>query len=265
MKPFRYLRLLRTMIAIRLSRQMMYRASFWTAFFVDSTLFLTQLAVFSALFLNVDTVNGWSSEQMVFFVGTFSIIDGIEMFLYFFGVLALPGHIRNGRMDLYLTKPANPLFLITFEGVDIGSLFIAIPGVLMVCWSTARMGLEVTPARVLGYLALLVLMLVLLFDLMLLLRCVSFWVTQVSALGELEDELMGFSFRVPGVVFQGAFRVVLFIFVPYAMLATIPTQFFTSTLNGGGWLTALGVTVAFTLLVRRVWCSGVRRYGSTGS
>lgn len=83
---FRHLRLLGAMLKIRLGRQMMYRASFWTAFFVDGTLFIVQLAIFSTLFLNVDSVNGWSRAQMVFFVGTFSLVDGLEMCLYFFGL-----------------------------------------------------------------------------------------------------------------------------------------------------------------------------------
>ena len=60
---FRHLRLLGAMLKIRLGRQMMYRASFWTAFFVDGTLFIVQLAIFSTLFLNVDSVNGWSRAQ----------------------------------------------------------------------------------------------------------------------------------------------------------------------------------------------------------
>lgn len=261
----RHLRLLLTMVSIRLSRQMMYRASFWTAFFVDTTLFATQLAVFSTLFLSVDGVNGWSREQMVFFVGTFSIVDGLEMFLYFFGILAIPGHVRNGRMDLYLTKPASPLFLTAFEGVDFGSLFIAAPGVLMVAWATARMGITATPLRVIGYLFLLGLMLLLLFHLLLLVRCAAFWTTQTTALGELEEELMGFSFRVPGVVFRGGLRIALFTVIPYAMLATVPTQFFTDGLSLAEWSLALTVTAAFSLLAQTVWRAGLRRYGSTGS
>ena len=261
----RHLRLLGAMLKIRLGRQMMYRASFWTAFFVDGTLFLVQLAIFSTLFLNVESVNGWSQEQMVFFVGTFSLVDGLEMCFYFFGLISLPEKIRDGKLDLYLTKPVNPLFFLSFESIDVGSALLTLPGIVMVVWATMKMGISVTPLLVIGYLFLLVLMLLLLYDLVLLMRCAAFWFTRTDALGELEGELMGFTFRVPGVVFQGAMKTILYVLLPYALLATIPTQFFTGILNGREWLSTLAVTLAFTLLARFVWKQGLKRYGSTGS
>lgn len=257
--------LILSMLRIRLGRQMMYRASFWTAFFVDTTLFLVQLAFFSTLFLQVDSINGWSREQLVFFVGTFSIVDGLEMCFYFFGLISLPEKIRSGKLDLYLTKPISPLFHITFESIDVGSGFLALPGIAMVIWATIQMKIPLTFGRVAGYLLLLVLMLVLLYDLVLIMRAVAFWVVQVSALEELEGELMGFAFRVPGIVFQGMFRLLFCVFLPYALLATIPTQFFTDSLTPGAWISTLLVTGGFTLLARWVWKAGLKRYESTGN
>lgn len=263
--PSRSLPLILSMLRMRLSRQMMYRASFWTAFFVDGTLFLMQLVFFSTLFLQVDSINGWSREQLVFFVGTFSIIDGLEMCLYFFGLISLPDKIRSGKLDLYLTKPISPLFHITFEGIDVGSGFLALPGVVMVVWATLRLGIDVTVWHVAGYLFLLGLMLVLLYDMVLIMRTLAFWVIQVDALGELEGELMGFAFRVPGIVFQGVFRLLFCVFLPYALLATLPTQFFTDGLSWTGWLGALLITGAFSVFAGWLWKRGLAQYESTGS
>jgi ABC-2 type transport system permease protein len=147
MRIARGLDLILSMLRIRLGRQMMYRASFWTAFFVDTTLFLVQLAFFSTLFLQVDSINGWSREQLVFFVGTFSLVDGLEMLLYFFGLSSIPEKIRTGKLDLYLTKPISPLFHITFESLDVGSGFLTLPGLVMVVWATVKMGIPITIGR----------------------------------------------------------------------------------------------------------------------
>ena len=121
----RHLRLIKMFFSFRMSNQMIYRASFWTAFFVDVSLFLIHLAVFQTLFFNVDSINGWSKYQMVFFVGTFTLIDGLEMWLYFFGVTSIPMKIREGKLDIYLTKPVNTLFWLTFENMDISFSTIA--------------------------------------------------------------------------------------------------------------------------------------------
>ncbi|MCX7774060.1 MAG: ABC transporter permease, partial [Clostridia bacterium] len=124
----RYAKTLWTLFKFRLSNQMVYRASFWTAFFVDVSMFLIQIAVFSALFLNVDNINGWNRYQMIFFVGTFTILDALNMCLFFFGVISIPWKIREGKLDIYMTKPINTLFWVSFENMDIGSGFILIPG-----------------------------------------------------------------------------------------------------------------------------------------
>lgn len=261
----RHLRLMKMFFSFRLSNQMIYRASFWTAVFVDVSLFLIQLAVFSVLFLNVDSINGWNRYQMVFFVGTFTIIDGLDMFLYFFGVISIPMKIREGKLDIYLTKPVNTLFWLTFENMDIGSVFICIPGIIMVITAAMKLGIRLTLTKILGYILLLLLMMMLLYSLMLIIRSMAFFFIKINALNELEDELIGFSFRIPGVVFRGIAKFILYVLLPYALIATIPTQFFTDSLSGGMWLLVLVVVIAFTLLAQWVWHMGLKHYGSASS
>ncbi|HPU22361.1 MAG TPA: ABC-2 family transporter protein [Thermoclostridium caenicola] len=261
----RHLRLIKMFFSFRMSNQMIYRASFWTAFFVDVSLFMIHLAVFQTLFFNVDSINGWSKYQMVFFVGTFTLIDGLEMWLYFFGVTGIPMKIREGKLDIYLTKPVNTLFWLTFENMDIGSAFICIPGIIMIVTASINLGIRITLWKVLGYILLLILMLLLLYSLMLIIRSLSFFFIKTGALDELEGELISICFRVPGVVFRGITKLILYVLLPYALIATIPTQFFTDVLSGGMWLLVLGVVTAFVLLSRWIWRMGLRRYGSASS
>jgi ABC-2 type transport system permease protein len=149
--------------------------------------------------------------------------------------------------------------------MDIGSGFLALPGIAMVIWAAAAMRIKLTARLLLGYIALLALMLLLLYNLVLLMRSAAFWFTRIESLGELEGELMGFAFRVPGIVFQGAMKTLLYVLLPYALLATIPTQFFTGILSGREWLSTLAVVAVFTCLAQIVWKLGLKRYESTGS
>lgn len=261
----RHMRLLKVLFKFRLSNQMIYRASFWTAFFVDVSLFVIQMVVFNTLFLNVDSLNGWNKYQMIIFIGTFTLVDGINMFSYFFGIINIPMKIREGKLDTYLTKPVNTLFWLTFESIDFGSAFITLPGLLMVLYGAIKLGLPITIGLVLGYLFLILLMCLLMYDLMLIFRTFSFKFIKVDALGDLENELIGFSMRVPGVVFKGVAKFVLYVILPYAIIATIPTQFFTVGLSLGVWLLTLSVVAGFTLLAQLFWRYGLKSYGSASS
>ena len=261
----RHMRLFKIFLKFRLSNQMIYRASFWTAFCVDMSMFLIQLLVFSVLFFNVDSINGWTKYQMVFFVGTFTIIDGMNMLLFFFGIINIPWKVREGKLDIYLVKPVNTLFWLSIENMDIGSGFICIPGIIMVVLASIKLGIRLTFGGLLGYILLLILMLALLYDLMLITRTLSFRFIKTDALNDLEGELVGFSVKVPGIVFRGVAKFILYVLLPYALIATIPTQFFTGTFGIGLWLLVLGVVSAFTILALSMWHRGLKCYGSASS
>lgn len=261
----RHLRLLKMFFKFRLSNQMIYRASFWTAFIIDTSMFLIQLLVFSTLFLNTDSLNGWNKYQMIMFVGTFTIIDGINMFLYFFGIISIPWKIHEGKLDIYMTKPINTLFWLSFENIDIGSGFITIPGIIMVVYATIHLGIKPTLFNTLGYILLVFLMVLLLYSLMLIIRTFSFFFIKTDALFELENELIGFSIRIPGIVFRGVSKFILYVLLPYALIATIPTQFFSQGLSTGMWILVLSVVAAFTLISRFFWRKGLKAYGSASS
>lgn len=110
------------LIILRLSHIMTFRLGFFGPFFVDTSYFLVQLFAFEAIYGHVDNIRGWGHGEILVFVGTFSLINALNMTIYFFGVLSIPEKIQTGELDLYLTKPVNPLLRITFEKINPGSI-----------------------------------------------------------------------------------------------------------------------------------------------
>ncbi len=265
MKIKRYFRMAALLFKFKLQRQMIYNLNFWGAFFVDITVFLIQITVFSAIFLQVNNINGWNQYQLIFFVGTFTIIDSLYMCTYFFGVIGIPDKIRTGKLDIYITKPINTLFLVSFENMDFGSILLTIPGIMMLVFSVRKLGIELNPLKITGYIFLIVVMLVLVFDIMVLIRSVAFWFTRVDRLTDFENEMVNFSFRIPGIVFKGFIKVVFYLILPYGLIATIPTQFFTGILEGRYWVLTLSVCIIFSLMCHFIWKLGLKHYGSASS
>lgn len=261
----RYARLLWVLLKMRLNRGMMYRFDFWTAFVTDLSIFALQIAMFSAIFLQVDTLNGWNINQMIVFIGTFTILDAAYMATYFFGVLTIPEKIRTGGLDTYIVRPVNTLFYVSFEHMDPGTAILIIPGVMMVAYGVGMLGVTVTVWRILGYAFLLLLTYSLMFTLMILIRTLAFRFVKIDAFCEIEGELVNFSFRIPGVVFHGAWKLIFFVLLPYGLMATIPTQFLTDVLDGRYWLMTLAVCTVFWGLCIWLWKCGLRRYGSASS
>lgn len=265
MKVLRYFKFCITLLKFKINRQMTYSFSFWSGFFVDLTVFAIQLAVFSTVFSQVTNINGWNQFQMIFFVGTFTVLDSIYMSTYFFGVIAIPEKIRTGKLDIYLTKPINTLFYLSFENMDFGSIILTIPGILMLAYSSSKLGIVITPWKLLGYILLIILMLILMYDLMVIIRSSAFWLIRIESLQEFENEMVNFSFRVPGVAFRGITKLIFFIILPYGLMATIPTQFFTASANNSIYIMAIIVCLVFTILSQILWKASLRHYGSASS
>ncbi len=258
-------RVLRELIRIRLQNLMMFRLGFFGPFLVDGTLFAVQLMVFRAIYSNVDRIGTWKEGEMILFIGTFSLINAVSMVVCFFGLQQIPEKIKKGELDLYLTKPVNPLFRITFEKMNPGSIPLVIMSLCIIGYGIYQM--EITPGagQVLHYLFWVVVMMVLYYDMMVLIRCVCFYLVTNARLEQLEDAALDLCMKLPGIAFYGIWRIIFCLILPYGLMATLPVQCMNGEMKWQRALAGIAITAVFTGLTLFVWKNGVKHYNSAGS
>ncbi len=261
----RNLKLILTLAKLRLSHLMVFRLSFFGAFFVDSSLFAIQLLLFDVIYGQVESIGGWQRGEMTIFIGTFSMVDAINMCTFFFGLISIPEKIRTGALDHYLTKPSNTLLRLSFEQMNPGSLPIIAMSLIIIARGVSLLPAPPTVPEIFGYVLLVLLMTLLWYDLMLLLRTVPFFVMSAAAVHQMEEPLIELSMKVPGVVFEGVWKIIFQVVLPYGLLATLPTQMLTGTLTLPGLAWGCGVAVIFTVFALRLWKFGLSRYKSASS
>ena len=244
---------------------MVFRFNFFGAFFADGLMFVIQLLTFSIIFGQVDSIGDWGQGEMLIFIGTFSMINGLNMLIYFFGVLTIPNKIRTGDLDHYLTKPVNPLLRLTFENINPGSTPLLLLSGGIVAYGISVLGMEVTAPLIAGYVILTLLMTLLYYDMEVILRTFPFFFIGGEAIGHIEGPLIEMNFKVPGIIYQGVFKIIFYFVLPYGIMATVPTQFLTQTLSFGWLLQALGVVIVFTTFTLWFWKLGLRHYKSASS
>ncbi len=261
----RNLRFIGLLIRLRLSHLMVFRLSFFGAFFADGMLFLVQVLTFSLIYGQVDNIGGWSRGQMLIFIGTFSMINGLNMVIYFFGVLRLPNMIRTGELDHYVTKPVSPLLRISFEQMDIGSLPLLLLSLGIIGYGVAEAEVALTFGDALGYAGLVLLMTLLWYDMEVILRTVPFFVISASALERLEGEALMLNFQIPGVLYKGGWKVLFYFVLPYGVMSTVPTLFISGAITMGGLIHGVGIVMVFTAFALWFWRFGLRHYKSASS
>lgn len=261
----RYARLAALLFKLKTSRDMIYSLNFWIAFVVDLLLFLFQLLSFTVIYQFVDDINGWTLAQMFVFVGTFTIVDGLGMGTWFFGIINLPGRIRTGELDMMIVKPVDTQFYASLANFNPGSLFGVIAGTAIVGYGMALGGYELTAGRGAGYVILCLMMCLLMYSLSTIIRTFAFFFIKIDALTQAEDSAVEFAFRIPGVAFKGISRFVFMVLLPYGLVATVPTQFITALLAPNQWLAVSAITLIFFGGARLFFRLGLNRYTSASS
>ena len=261
----RQLKIILMLFKMKLSKNMAFRFSFFGVFFVDGTLFLIQLLMFSAIYSHVGEIGGWDRQQMLFFIGTFSLLNAANMALYFFGVTSLPDKIKSGELDLYITRPVNTLFYLSFESIDLGSVPLVFASIGILVYAVSGMDIRVTAFTIIGYIFLVLIMLLLYYDMEVIIRTIAFFTIQASSIERIEGEFLTLCMKIPGTLFKGVFKILFYLILPYGIMATVPTQFFTNALTLPGFIYSVAVVIAFTAFTLAFWKLGLRNYKSASS
>ena len=218
------LRVLREMLYLRFHGIAVFRMDFFGPFFVDGSLFVIQLLAFGVIYSNIDTIGGWHQGEMILYIGTFSLLNAVNMTLYFFGVNGIPDKVRSGELDLYLTKPVSPLFRLSFENISPGSVPLMIMSICIIAYGAAMSKVQVTALRVLEYLFWLLLMGILYYDMEVIIRSVSLYVVSMARMEQLEDAGINLCMKLPGIAFYGVYKFIFYLLLPYGIMATLPVQ-----------------------------------------
>ncbi len=259
------IRVVRELLKLRFQNMMMFRLGFFGPFFVDGSLFLIQLLVFEAVYGNVDQIGGWEKGDMILYIGTFSLLNAVNMVIYFFGVIGIPYKIKSGEMDLYLTKPVSPLLRLSFENVNPGSLPLVIMSIVIIAYGMVKAQVTLTLQTVAGYCFWLLLMQVLYYDLEVLLRSVSFYIVSTTGLERIEGAGIELCMQLPGTVYYGVYKLIFCVVLPYGILATLPVKSLIGECNIQMAVYGILLVAAFSVLTGLMWKNGIKHYNSVSS
>lgn len=258
-------RVLRELVLLRFHGLMVFRLDFFGPFFVDGSLFVIQLMAFAAVYANVDQIGGWGIGEMILYIGTFSLLNAVSMTVCFFGVNGIPGKVRSGELDLYLTKPVSPLFRLTFENISPGSIPLVLMSICIIIYGAGHLQGAITGKAVAAYLFWLAVMQILYYEMEVLIRSISLYIVSTARMEQLEDAGISLCMKLPGIAFYGGYKVIFYLILPYGIMATLPVQSLVGEMDLPLAGYGIFVVLLFTLLTGMVWKRGLRHYNSASS
>jgi len=229
-----------------IAKDMQYRMDFASHIITDVIFCFLKIAFVEIFFANTNSIYGYSKYEVMFIFGTSFVVISIYMMFSFFSHVDIPKDIRTGYMDILLTKPVSPFFLLSFRVFNIGGLGGMVYGVFLVVYAGVKMDLRMSAFHFLLYILLILSGTCIYFSISFILFTVAFW-TQAAAgfIGILTD--MGEAMKYPHTIYPKSVQIVLSFCFPVLMVASYPASIVMGKVPV--WFAGINVVIGIVLLI----------------
>lgn len=260
----RYIRLYREFFKQSLMKLMAYRVNFFLIFITNFAYFAVQLIFLQVIFSKVDSLAGWTKYEMIFYIGTFNIIDSLWVFGPYFNLVSVPGLIRSGMLDYYVTKPVNSQFIISLRNVEIGSLISVLAGVAIIRYALVAGNMTLTFGRLILYVIAIFHALLVEYAVYFIMTCLSFWTVKTDFVEKVHGIICYFSTR-PVDIYKEFIRIILCYILPYGFVMTIASKSAVKSIDVRGYVAFVLLSWCFFGASILFWRFSLRRYSSASS
>lgn len=260
----RYLRLYFYFIEFSFGRAMEFRVDFYFRVFMDVVFYAVSFGFFKIIYLHSPEIGGWNESQAMIFVAAFVLIDAVQMTLFANNMWIFPQLVNKGDLDYYLTRPVSAFFILNLRDFAVNSFLNFVVAAALMAWALATYPEALGVGRIINFLFLVLSGCFLGHLVRLLFILPVFWTHASRGLDTIYWSLGKFAERPHG-IYRGFVRLTFLTILPFAVMASLPTQtlFVKSPLSITVY--CFGVCAAFLLLVLGVWNLALRNYSSASS
>jgi ABC-2 type transport system permease protein len=245
--------------------QMEYRFSFIGNFSMEVGYLFVKLSYVVVVYRSGVKINGLSPDEILLFIGTFVTLTAVYAGLFMLNNFRLRGKIKDGELDLLLTKPVSLQFMATLRQADLTIFGVdAIAGLIMVAIAWARLGIPVSLVTVGGYAGFMVISSLVSYSLFLLPQILSFWLMNTSAIAEITDSFWDFN-NMPMDIYTAWVKQVGIFVLPIFVISNFPPMFVLNKMPPLylAWSALLPILLLWA--VRLLWKKGLKTYSSASS
>ena len=245
--------------------QMEYRANFIGNLSMEVGYLFVKLSYVIVVYRSGSSINGLTPDEILLFIGTFVMLTGVYAGLFMLNNYGLRGKIKDGDLDLLLTKPISLQFMATLRQADVTIFSVdVLAGIVMVAIAWSRLSLPVTLLTVGGYIAFLVVSSLVSYSLFLLPQVLSFWLMNTSAIAEITDSFWDFN-NMPMDIYNNVIKAIGVFILPIFVISNFPPLFVLNKMPPVYLAWSVVLPLALLLVVRWVWKKGLRSYSSASS
>ena len=244
--------------------EMEYKFNFFMMIISGIILRLLLLIVPYIIYRNIDSINGWSEDEVYLLLIFLFITEGICN-IFFEGVWEIPSFIFWGELDLILLRPLSPLIQVLSRGVGLQGIGVLAFGIGSLFWTLNRLE-KINAIDILIFVAFIVGGTIIRLSVYLISNSVAFWINSsgstdipmvIGSIGEYT--------KYPVDIYPKWLQFILFFAIPYAFIGYVPVQIY-RTGNTLHYLILFAIVSAvFFIAAVKIFYMGIKRYESPGA
>jgi len=240
-----------------------YRANTLVNLINSALMVILLIAILNAFFFRVETLGGWSLDQMLALFGVALILEGlIDCWLYP-SLHRLSESVRRGDLDLVLVRPVDSQFAMSFSNLHIWKAPNIFIGFGIVLYSMNQLG-TLSPINVAQFLLMLTCGIAIFYSIFLATCTLAFWLTMIEDVWIITYSLMEVG-RFPVTAYPGWMRIVMTYVVPIAFISNVPAEAAAGLLTIDRQIAGFVVAALALGLSRWFWRYSLARYSSASS
>jgi len=262
----KYFRIWQINARASLMQRMAFRANFLLIFVGVMMQLVISLLFLKIVFSFVNNIAGWNFSQALVVVASYMLIEGLNWAL-FAELVGIPLSIKQGFLDNLITKPMSTQFLISVWRADPEDWGRVITAGLILIFIIPGLGLGYADLLINGvfYLVMLLCAFAITYSITLMIKTLSIWFTDSSALWMLVNQTIRVSQYPTDIFFHRAVRIIFSTVIPLTFMATAPAKIFLHGFNFWLLISALGLGAAFLFGSRKFWLFALKHYSSASS
>ncbi len=245
--------------------RLVYKTDFAVGFVAQLVNLGASLAFLTLLFTQVDNINGWTFNEMLFLAGIGGVIMNTHH-IFLFNMFNLEDYIVEGNMDRFLVRPLSPLFQVYADEVSDNNLSKLIANTALVLYSAGQIGINLlTPLNLLYGIAALISGILVFAAAYMVFATTSFWTGRSRSAIWLIFRLSDYR-RYPYNIYSLPIQTILVTAIPIAFASFFPATFFLERNSWRIWqLASIAAGPVLYFLALKFWKFGLSNYSSTGS
>jgi ABC-2 type transport system permease protein len=243
---------------------MEFRAQFFFGIIAYLIWSSVSLLFIEIVFGKVGPVAGWSRDEMWVLYGTFLTLESLCYGLLGPNMWRFSGMVRDGTLDLTLTRPVNTQFIVSLRYLDLNGTLNAIAGLALIVAGLWKIGHVPTLLDSVCWLLLLCCGFVMAYALWFMCVTISIWAIKLEGISVMFDPMMQMA-RFPLQIYPQRLQIFLLTILPVAFLTTFPSQALLGRLEAKVLFAALALAVLLLFCSHRFFDYALRFYGSASS